>query len=153
MGHLMNKVAAHRKSGMIVGCVCSIRAITALMTFIDPRCGASSSWNHRGENGVLSSAVISLPVDRVALIHCDAAQHSSKTPKGLQSWTRCIHKRRPFGGEKGIRTPGTVSGTAGYQPAAINHSAISADEPPVRPFSTDAEVLTHFTPSVFSHDS
>lgn len=33
--------------------------------------------------------------------------------------------RKPFGGEKGIRTLGALASTAVYQTAAISHSAIS----------------------------
>ena len=33
--------------------------------------------------------------------------------------------RRPFGGEEGIRTLGTLSSAAAYQAAALSHSATS----------------------------
>jgi hypothetical protein len=32
------------------------------------------------------------------------------------------------GGERGIRTPGTLTGTAVFKTAALDHSAISPDE-------------------------
>ena len=47
--------------------------------------------------------------------------------KGPHSWTRCIDKWEPFGGEGGIRTLDTLVNTAAYETAALSRSATSIE--------------------------